>query len=44
MTDLAVVVFDGVVYSAWLFMMAAGLTLIYGVAPTARARPRSSTW
>ncbi len=31
MTDLAVVVFDGVVYSSWLFMMAAGLTLIYGV-------------
>ena len=31
MTDLAAVVFDGVVYSSWLFMMAAGLTLIYGV-------------
>ena len=31
MTDLAVIVFDGVVYSSWLFMMAAGLTLIYGV-------------
>ena len=25
------VVFDGVVYSSWLFLMAAGLTLIYGV-------------
>jgi branched-chain amino acid transport system permease protein len=31
MTDFAAVVFDGVVYSSWLFMMAAGLTLIYGV-------------
>jgi len=31
MTDLAAVLFDGVVYSSWLFMMAAGLTLIYGV-------------
>ena len=31
MTNLAAVVFDGVVYSSWLFMMAAGLTLIYGV-------------
>jgi branched-chain amino acid transport system permease protein len=31
MADLAAVVFDGVVYSSWLFMMAAGLTLIYGV-------------
>jgi branched-chain amino acid transport system permease protein len=31
MTDLAAVIFDGVVYSSWLFMMAAGLTLIYGV-------------
>src|SRR3970040_2390390 len=31
MTDLAAVVFDGVVYSSWLFIMAAGLTLIYGV-------------
>jgi branched-chain amino acid transport system permease protein len=25
------VLFDGVVYSSWLFLMAAGLTLIYGV-------------
>jgi branched-chain amino acid transport system permease protein len=31
MTDLAAVLFDGVVYASWLFMMAAGLTLIYGV-------------
>jgi branched-chain amino acid transport system permease protein len=31
MADLAAVAFDGVVYSSWLFMMAAGLTLIYGV-------------
>jgi branched-chain amino acid transport system permease protein len=31
MPDIAAVVFDGVVYSSWLFMMAAGLTLIYGV-------------
>ena len=31
MTDLAAVLFDGVVYSSWLFVMAAGLTLIYGV-------------
>ncbi|HSD41353.1 MAG TPA: branched-chain amino acid ABC transporter permease [Burkholderiales bacterium] len=31
MTDVASVLFDGVVYSSWLFIMAAGLTLIYGV-------------
>ncbi len=31
MNALASVVFDGVVYSSWLFLMAAGLTLIYGV-------------
>jgi branched-chain amino acid transport system permease protein len=31
MADLAAILFDGVVYSSWLFMMAAGLTLIYGV-------------
>jgi len=31
MSALASVAFDGVVYSSWLFMMAAGLTLIYGV-------------
>src|SRR4249919_2748550 len=31
MTDLAAVLFGGVVYSSWLFRMAAGLTLIYGV-------------
>jgi branched-chain amino acid transport system permease protein len=29
--DLLAVLFDGVVYSSWLFLMAAGLTLIYGV-------------
>ena len=28
---MAAVLFDGVVYSSWLFLMAAGLTLIYGV-------------
>jgi branched-chain amino acid transport system permease protein len=28
---LLAVLFDGVVYSSWLFLMAAGLTLIYGV-------------
>ena len=31
MSSLLAVAFDGVVYSAWLFLMAAGLTLIYGV-------------
>ena len=31
MSALAAVAFDGVVYSSWLFLMAAGLTLIYGV-------------
>lgn len=31
MNDLLAVLFDGVVYSSWLFLMAAGLTLIYGV-------------
>lgn len=31
MTQLLSVAFDGVVYSSWLFLMAAGLTLIYGV-------------
>jgi branched-chain amino acid transport system permease protein len=29
--NLLAVLFDGVVYSSWLFLMAAGLTLIYGV-------------
>jgi len=29
--ELLAVLFDGVVYSSWLFLMAAGLTLIYGV-------------
>lgn len=31
MNDILAVLFDGVVYSSWLFLMAAGLTLIYGV-------------
>jgi len=31
LSNFAAVVFDGVVYSSWLFLMAAGLTLIYGV-------------
>ena len=31
MNNSLAVAFDGVVYSSWLFMMAAGLTLIYGV-------------
>jgi branched-chain amino acid transport system permease protein len=31
MSNLLAVLFDGVVYSSWLFLMAAGLTLIYGV-------------
>src|ERR687896_471790 len=31
MTDLLSVLFDGIAYSSWLFIMAAGLTLIYGV-------------
>jgi branched-chain amino acid transport system permease protein len=31
MSDILAVLFDGVVYSSWLFLMAAGLTLIYGV-------------
>ena len=31
MTDLIAVIFDGIAYSSWLFIMAAGLTLIYGV-------------
>lgn len=31
MNQLLSVAFDGVVYSSWLFLMAAGLTLIYGV-------------
>ena len=29
--NILAVLFDGVVYSSWLFLMAAGLTLIYGV-------------
>jgi branched-chain amino acid transport system permease protein len=31
LNDVLAVLFDGVVYSSWLFLMAAGLTLIYGV-------------
>jgi branched-chain amino acid transport system permease protein len=31
MNALLSVAFDGIVYSSWLFLMAAGLTLIYGV-------------
>jgi branched-chain amino acid transport system permease protein len=31
MSDLPAVVIDGIIYSSWLFIMAAGLTLIYGV-------------
>ncbi|HVL59733.1 MAG TPA: branched-chain amino acid ABC transporter permease, partial [Burkholderiaceae bacterium] len=30
-TTALAVAFDGIVYSSWLFMMAVGLTLIYGV-------------
>lgn len=31
MSDLLAVVVDGVIYASWLFMIAVGLTLIYGV-------------
>src|SRR5205807_6307945 len=31
MDSLLPVVFDGIVYASWLFLMSAGLTLIYGV-------------
>jgi branched-chain amino acid transport system permease protein len=31
LNDILAVLFDGAVYSSWLFLMAAGLTLIYGV-------------
>src|SRR3977135_99838 len=31
MSELPAVVIDGIIYSSWLFIMAAGLTLIYGV-------------
>ena len=31
MNNILAVLFDGVVYASWLFLMAAGLTLIYGV-------------
>jgi len=29
--ELVAVVIDGIIYSAWLFIAAVGLTLIYGV-------------
>jgi branched-chain amino acid transport system permease protein len=31
MTSLLPVAFDGIVYASWLFLMASGLTLVYGV-------------
>lgn len=31
MTTLLAIVFDGAIYAAWLFLVAAGLTIIYGV-------------
>lgn len=31
MSDLLAVAIDGIIYSSWLFIMATGLTLIYGV-------------
>ena len=31
MTDLVSVLIDGIIYSSWLFIIAVGLTLIYGV-------------
>lgn len=31
MSQLPAILFDGAVYSSWLFLMAAGLTLVYGV-------------
>jgi branched-chain amino acid transport system permease protein len=31
MTSVLPVLFDGIVYASWLFLMASGLTLIYGV-------------
>jgi branched-chain amino acid transport system permease protein len=31
MDSILPVAFDGVVYASWLFLMSAGLTLIYGV-------------
>ncbi len=31
MTTLVAVILDGVIYASWLFMIAAGLTMIYGV-------------
>ena len=31
MDNLAAVLFDGIIYSSWLFTAAIGLTLIYGV-------------
>ena len=31
MTDLALIAVDGLIYASWLFLVAAGLTVIYGV-------------
>jgi branched-chain amino acid transport system permease protein len=31
MADLLAVLVDGIIYSSWLFIMAAGLTIVYGV-------------
>src|SRR4051794_35779737 len=31
MTTLLAIVFDGAIYASWLFLVAAGLTVIYGV-------------
>ena len=31
MSELVAVVADGIIYSSWLFIIAVGLTLIYGV-------------
>ena len=31
MSDLLTVLVDGILYSSWLFIIAVGLTLIYGV-------------
>ncbi len=31
MSSILPVAFDGIVYASWLFLMSAGLTLIYGV-------------
>jgi len=31
MSDVLAVVIDGTIYASWLFIIAAGLTLVYGV-------------